>query len=150
MNTTKRTGYEMIDQILDTVAPAPATRETASDDPHCGSCGRNLCEPKTTDCRWCDDDAQPPATPDAEEWSLHEGEDYIVVLGGEHDTTDNPIARCFDLQQAERIVSDHNNVSVLVEALHKIALASPIDSKCTLSHSVIARAVLAKVEGEGR
>ena len=54
----------------------------------------------------CEDAPQP--APDAEgEWTLHEGEDYIVVLGGECDTTENPIARCYDLEHAAQIVSDH-------------------------------------------
>jgi hypothetical protein len=40
-------------------------------------------------------------------WSVHEGEDYVVVLGGEYDTTENPIAQCFDVQIAAQIVTDH-------------------------------------------
>jgi predicted metal-binding protein len=56
------------------------------------------------------------------EWLVHEGEDYVVVLGGEYDTTENPIAQCFDVQIAAQIVADHKaakSQALLVEALRE-------------------------------
>lgn len=55
-----------------------------------------------------------------EAWSLHEGEDYIVVLGGDYNTTENPIARCHDLEHAERIISAVNEHDALLSEVAEL------------------------------
>ena len=42
-------------------------------------------------------------------WEVHEGEDYIVVLNGEHDTSDNPVARFFERELADKVVEAVNS-----------------------------------------
>lgn len=92
--------------------PQPATVEDkgdyASDTPFCGSCGRNLNQPKTTDCRWCDvEPAAQPTTPHTATVSekFYGINDCVRVIrkddtGSEHDEL---IAECRGWKWAQRI-----------------------------------------------
>lgn len=61
-----------------------------------------------------------PAAVDKATWQVHEGEDYIVILSDDHDTTDNPIAEVFEREYADRIVRSVNQAAGM-EALIDVA-----------------------------